>query len=54
MPEKMRDDEFDAVFAIMEQSFPLEEYRCYEGQKALLQKPAYRIYVTKEENRILG
>ena len=54
MIEKLKLHEFDAVYAIMEQSFPLEEYRCYEGQKALLQKPAYRIYVTKEENRILG
>ena len=54
MIEKLEYNEFDAVYAIMEQSFPLEEYRCYEGQKALLKKPAYRIYAAKEAEQILG
>ena len=45
MPEKMRDDEFDAVFAIMEQSFPKDEYRPYEEQRALLADPRYTLYV---------
>ena len=45
MPEKMRDDEFDAVFAIMEQSFPKDEYRPYEEQRALLEDPRYTLYV---------
>ena len=54
MIEKLKSNEFDAVYAVMEQSFPLEEYRSYEGQKALLVKPAYRIYAAKEEGEILG
>ena len=54
MIEKLENKEFDAVYSIMEQSFPLEEYRSYNAQKALLQKPAYRIYVAKEEGKILG
>ena len=54
MIEKLKNNEFDAVYAIMEQSFPVEEYRSYEGQKALLKKPAYRIYAAKEERKILG
>ena len=54
MIEKLKLHEFDTVYAIMEQSFPLEEYRSYEGQKALLMDPAYAIYLAKEEGKILG
>ena len=51
---KLEKEEFNAVFSIMEQSFPLEEYRPYTAQKALLEKPAYTVYVAKEEGKILG
>ena len=54
MIEELKFHEFDTVYSIMEQSFPMEEYRFYEGQKALLEKPAYRIYAAKEEGKILG
>ena len=54
MIEKLDRTEFDAVYAIMERSFPLEEYRTYEAQKALLEKPSYGIYVAKEADCILG
>jgi ribosomal protein S18 acetylase RimI-like enzyme len=54
MIEKLEIKEFDTVYAIMERSFPLEEYRSYEDQKALLKKPAYRIYAAKENGKILG
>ena len=54
MIEKLENKEFDTVYAIMEQSFPLEEYRSYAGQKALLMDPAYAIYLVKEEDNILG
>lgn len=54
MIEKLDIKEFDAVFSIMEQSFPKEEYRPYGLQKALLDDPAYTIYVAKAENRIAG
>lgn len=54
MIEKLDPKEFDRVFSIMEQSFPLEEYRPYLGQKALLDDSAYTIFVAKEEDRILG
>lgn len=36
---------FDAVFDIMEKSFPDDEHRNYEGQKALFLNPEYGIYV---------
>ena len=54
MIEKLKLHEFDTVYAIMERSFPLEEYRAYEAQKALLEKPSYGIYVAKEADCILG
>ena len=40
MIEKLDPKEFDKVFSLMEQSFPLEEYRPYQGQKMLLEDPA--------------
>ena len=54
MIEKLDIKEFDAVFSIMERSFPKEEYRPYAAQKALLHNPSYAIYVAKAENRIVG
>jgi GNAT superfamily N-acetyltransferase len=43
--------EFDGVYRLLENSFPLDEYRPYEEQKALLEEPAYRIYVLRNETR---
>lgn len=45
MLEMMKKDEFDQVFSLMERSFPTDEYRSYKEQKALLERPEYRIYV---------
>lgn len=38
-------NEFDKIYSIMEASFPPDERRTYEEQKALLNHPLYRIYV---------
>ena len=54
MIERLDPKEFDAVFNLMEQSFPKEEYRPYAGQKALLSDPAYAIYTAREGGSILG
>lgn len=47
--------EFDQLYALMEESFPDSERRTYEGQKALLTDPHYRL-VTKSDthNRIIA
>lgn len=47
-------DEFDNVFAIMEQSFPDDERRNYTEQRALFDNPEYSIYVVDDDrdNRI--
>ena len=48
--EVMTVQEFDAVYHLMEQSFPRDEYRPYERQRAVLDDPAYRIHVLRGEN----
>lgn len=42
--EKTDVREFDEIYALMEKSFPLDEYRTYPEQKALLSRPAYGLY----------
>lgn len=49
MMEKMHPEEFDRVFTLMETSFPANEYRPYDAQKALLEKPSYEIHVLRSE-----
>lgn len=45
MLEIMKTEEFDQVYSLMESSFPSDEYRPYEEQKKLFDRPQYRIYV---------
>ena len=54
MITKLEMQEFDRVYTIMERSFPPEEYRPYDAQKALLSDPAYTIWCAREETEILG
>lgn len=42
--------DFDKVYRLIEISFPEDEYRTYEEQKALLDDPIYNIYVLPGEN----
>lgn len=41
MIQPLKPQDFDAFFALLEQSFPPEEYRPYAAQRALLENPAY-------------
>lgn len=45
---------FDEVFAIMQASFPTDEYRPYDEQKALLQHPRYHLVTLTEEGRVIA
>ena len=45
MLKKLEGKDFDKVFGLIESSFPIDEYRTYDGQRALLNDPAYEIYV---------
>ncbi|MFD0670005.1 GNAT family N-acetyltransferase [Cohnella sp. GCM10027633] len=44
----MDDRQFDRVYAIMQASFPNIERRTYEGQKALLANPHYRLFAESD------
>ena len=46
-------DEFDAVYDIMEKSFPEDEYRSYDEQKMLFSKSEYDIYVVDGDDSTL-
>ena len=37
MVELLKFEDFDQMYSIMEQSFPYDEYRGYEGQKQLFE-----------------
>ena len=45
MLEELQVKDFDKVYSIMEESFPIDERRTYEEQKALLDNELYNIYV---------
>lgn len=49
--DKMKKQDFDAIYDLMEKSFPIEEYRTYEEQKELLHNPVYSIYVLYNESQ---
>lgn len=40
---------FDNAFSLLEESFPLDEYRPYNAQKALLSHPQYSVYILPNE-----
>lgn len=44
MLERLDARDFESVFRLMARSFPEDEYRTREGQRALLDDPAYRLY----------
>lgn len=50
MIRRIMREEFDSVFQLLEISFPKDEYRTYEEQKALLDDPAYEIYVLPDSD----
>lgn len=41
---------FDQIYSIMKDSFPVIEYRSYEGQKMLLSNPYYRLLTQEDEH----
>lgn len=44
MLKQLGKEDFPKVYGIMEQSFPKEERRSYEGQLALMERGNYRLY----------
>lgn len=48
MLRKLQVSEFDAFFALLEVSFPADEYRTYAAQKAIFDDPRYSVYVLSD------
>ena len=42
---------FDEAFEILDASFPDTEKRSYEGQKALLEQPDYKLLISVREGK---
>ena len=49
MTELLKIQDFDQMYAIMEASFPDDEYRGYEGQRQLLENPEYKVFIHRNE-----
>ena len=45
-------EEFDRAYGLLEVSFPLDEYRPYAAQKALLQQPRYELWQMEESGEL--
>lgn len=50
MYERILKETFEEIYPILEEAFPVEELREKERQKALLDKPEYRLYGIKNES----
>lgn len=50
MIKKLNKTNFDKIYELMEISFPIDEYRTYDEQKALLDNPAYQIFTLQEDD----
>ena len=49
MTELLKIQDFDQMYAIMEASFPDDEYRGYEGQRQLFENPEYKVFIHRNE-----
>ena len=47
-------EEFDAMFQIMQESFPITEMRTYKEQKRLFEREDYHVYGFYEQNQLIG
>ena len=50
MIRPLRETEFDALYSLLEASFPPDEYRAREDQRRLLDDPAYHPYVLADSH----
>lgn len=40
--------DFEAIYKILEESFPEDEYRSFQGQKALFENPKYTVHICQD------
>lgn len=53
MTEILKKEKFDDFFKLMEESFPVDEYRNYENQKSLFDIPEYKVYSLFCDDKVL-
>lgn len=54
MLKRLGRDKFNEIYEILDDSFPADEYRPYEGQEALFDREEYRVYGTVEDSKLAG
>lgn len=54
MIELLNEKDFDGVFKIMEESFPVDEFRPFDKQKELLKRKNYGISIFRDRKEIRG
>lgn len=47
-------NDFDKIYKILKDSFPKDEIRSYDGQKALFENDFYRVYCIREGDEIVS
>lgn len=50
MLQRVYSEDFDEIYKIMEDSFPIDERRTYSEQKSLFAKDIYRMYCVRDDN----
>ncbi|KAF0820959.1 MULTISPECIES: GNAT family N-acetyltransferase [unclassified Cytobacillus] len=48
----LQEEQFESFYQLMEDSFPRDEYRPYQTQRALLSHPNYQIYVYEKDHEL--
>lgn len=52
--KKLTINDFEDIFKILQESFPLDEYRTYDEHKALFKRQEYSVYGLKDGDRVKG
>lgn len=50
----LQEEQFESFYQLMEDSFPRDEYRPYQTQRALLSHPNYQIYVYEKDHELVA
>lgn len=48
----LQEEQFDELYQLMKDSFPEDEYRDYQTQRALLSHPLYKAYIYENEQEL--
>lgn len=54
MLKLLQEEQFEDLYQLMEESFPRDEYRPCQAQRALLSHPHYQIYVYEKDHELVA